>query len=516
MAKKKSVTVTLRRPVLLALCILFSWCYPLCAQENADASLRKIETIVVIFAENRSFDNLYGLFPGANGIVKNEKGKPAGIKNFKQVDRDGVTPLAHLPQVWNASALSGADHLRFISRLPGLPFRIDAPPGSLPEGLKLNRTTPDLVHRFYSNQMQINNGRNNMFAAWSDAGGLAMSYYDGSAMRMWKLARRYTLADNFFMGAFGGSFLNHFWLISARTPTFTEAPGTLKSIVEKNGVTLTTAENSPVSALAGSAVYLADKPLTPDNYAVNTLQPPYQPSGIEPAAGGNSQLADLTKNPLPPQDFRTIGDALSEKGVSWVWYAGAWNEALHNRGVIYNSQTSNFQAHHQPFNYFKRFDPATGSGAEERKNHLKDYSDLQKDIAAGSLPSVVFYKPQGNLNQHPGYTDVMSGDAHIAEVIGGLQKSPQWKKMAIIVTYDENGGYWDHVPPPHADRWGPGTRVPAIVISPYAKKHFVDHTLYDTTSILKFITRRFALEPLPGIRPEAGDLTSAFIFSLHE
>jgi phospholipase C len=88
-----------------------------------------------------------------------------------------------------------------------------------------------------------------------------------------------------------------------------------------------------------------------------------------------------------------------------------------------------------------------------------------------------------------------------------------WDSTAIIVTYDENGGFWDHVAPPQGDRFGPGTRVPAIVISPFAKRGYVDHTPYDTTSILKFITRRFDLEPLPGVRAAAGDLTDAFDFT---
>ena len=123
----------------------------------------------------------------------------------------------------------------------------------------------------------------------------------------------------------------------------------------------------------------------------------------------------------------------------------------------------------------------------------------------------MFYKPQGNLNQHPGYTDVMSGDAHVAELIANLQKSRQWKKMAVIVTYDENGGYWDHVAPPKGDRWGPGTRIPTIIISPFSKTNYVDHTYYDTTSILKLITERFSLESIPGIRAEAGDLSNVFV-----
>jgi acid phosphatase len=85
--------------------------------------------------------------------------------------------------------------------------------------------------------------------------------------------------------------------------------------------------------------------------------------------------------------------------------------------------------------------------------------------------------------------------------------------MVVIVTYDENGGFWDHVPPPQGsgwgDRFGPGTRIPTVIVSPYAKRGTIDHTAYDTTSILKLITRRFGLEPLPGVRERPGDLTAA-------
>jgi len=125
---------------------------------------------------------------------------------------------------------------------------------------------------------------------------------------------------------------------------------------------------------------------------------------------------------------------------------------------------------------------------------------------------VAFYKPEGKLNQHPGYADVAAGDEHIANLIAQIQRSPLWKNTLIVVTYDENGGFWDHVAPPKGDRWGPSNRIPTLIVSPYAKKGYVDHTAYDTTSILKFITRRFGLEPLPGLRPAMGDLTGALQF----
>jgi acid phosphatase len=126
---------------------------------------------------------------------------------------------------------------------------------------------------------------------------------------------------------------------------------------------------------------------------------------------------------------------------------------------------------------------------------------------------VVFYKPVGRFNQHPSYTDLLSGDAHLADILERLRRGPQWSRMLVIVTYDENGGFWDHVAPPvgpgWADRWGPATRIPALIISPFAKPGNIDSTAYDTTSILKFITLRFGLEPLPGVREKMGDLTAA-------
>ena len=156
-----------------------------------------------------------------------------------------------------------------------------------------------------------------------------------------------------------------------------------------------------------------------------------------------------------------------------------------------------FQPHHQPFNFYARFDPK--AHAEQRTAHMKDYDALLADAAAGTLPAVAFYKPQGKLNQHAGYASVAEGDAHIADLVAKLRAGPQWRHMVIVITYDEFGGSWDHVAPPRGDLLRAGRPIPALIISPFAKRGTVDHTQYDTESILRLITRRFDLDVLPGI-----------------
>ena len=469
--------------------------------------LGRIETIVVIYAENRSFDSLYGLYPGAHGIAE----ALADPARYTQVDRNGAV-LPHLPPVWQSPSSPPAADPKFPPALPNGPFRID----DVPIGLTLSVPTRDLWHRFYQNQEQIDGGKNDRFVALSDAGALAMGYYDGSSLPMWQLAREYTLADQFFMGAFGGSLLNHFWLVCACTPEFRDAPESIRARIDGDG-RLVRLPDSPKSALQGPPL-LADGAVSPDGYVVNTLQPPYQPSATPPASGGSLAYADpASSTVLPPQHAQTIGDLLTRKRIDWAWYAESWAAAIADgerpasfpREVIYAQANGgpNFQPHHMPFNYFARFDPR--SGAAERAAHLRDGAEFLPDAQRGALPPVAFYKPQGTVNEHPGYAQVLAGDEHIAGIVHALQHSPQWPHMVIVITYDENGGFWDHVPPPAGDRWGPATRVPTIIVSPFARRGYVDHTPYDTTSILKLITERFDLEPLPGIRPAAGDLTGA-------
>jgi len=514
----------------------------------------KVQNIVVIYAENRAFDNLFGNFPGANGLssVVDASGNPTAAY-IAQKDRDGSTVLATLPQTWGGVTAAGISPVvtqAQSANLPNQPFAIESAFGVALTGAT---NTRDLYHRFYENQMEINGGKNDMFAAWADAGGLTMGHFDYSGSALYKLAQDYVLADNFFEGAFGGSFLNHQYLICACAPEYpnadTAAAKPTITALDKDTAgnylpRLTLKSTSPASALDGPPAFVLSGNITPANYfgdgkfhAVNTMQAPYQPSGNAPVdlSGNDALYANtVSATTLPPQTQVTIGDMLNAKNVSWAWYAGSWDAAVTDgmqdpatkRTVIYAGNSSglattanvDFQAHHHPFNYYAAFDPVA-HGAD-RSAHLKDYNKLVADAAAGTLPAVSFYKPEGIYNQHEGYANLTDGDAKIADLVTKLQASPQWKNMVIVITYDEFGGVWDHVAPPKGDLIGPGTRIPAIIVSPLAKKGSVDHTQYDTASILRLITRRFGLDTLPGLaaRDQAlvagggqamGDLTNA-------
>src|SRR3954464_10383932 len=172
------------------------------------ATISKINHIVVIYAENRSFDNLYGLFPGANGLQN------AAADAARQIDRDGAV-LRELPPIWEGLTAPGVKPPigeAQTAHLPNAPFAIDDPKRF---NLSLAVATHDLVHRFYQNQMQINGGKNDRFVAYGDSGALVMGHYDGSMLALWNVAKTYVLADNFFMGTFGGSFMNHIYLACA-------------------------------------------------------------------------------------------------------------------------------------------------------------------------------------------------------------------------------------------------------------------------------------------------------------
>ncbi|MCS3468158.1 acid phosphatase [Pseudomonas sp. JUb42] len=495
-----------------------------------------VKTVVVIYAENRSFNNLFGDFPGVESPLSTVK-----PEQYQQRDRDGSL-LNTLPPAWGGVLQVGPQtvdgvtypvNTQFQENLPNAPFALKGPNA---EDLPLSLVTRDLWHVFYQNQMQINGGKNDKFVAWADSGGLTMGYYPQSqySLRLWDVAKEFVLCDNFFQGAFGGSFLNHQYLISARAPFYPDAAASVAktqiATVESDDpldLRLKPLEKSPASAMTGAPQF-GPSLLTPDGFAVNTMAPPYWPTWLRDPEKPDYSKPDLA-NVLVPQSHEHIGDKLSKKNIDWAWYAGAWQVTLDQ----YKDSTGipkipNFQYHHQPFNYFKQQGPENPA---ERAKRLRDgglgdeasSNKFLADAQAGKLPAVTFYKPQGNLNMHAGYADVASGDRHIDRVIKVLRNSPQWNNMVIVITVDENGGWWDHVAPPKGDRFGPGTRVPALIVSPFARKGTVDHTVYDTASILRLITRVHGLETLDGLKQRddamkargqqpMGDLTNALHF----
>jgi len=429
--------------------------------------LDRINHVVVILLENWSFDSLYAGFPGANGL-NNAMAAPA------QVDQTG-TPYATLPQT--------ETHLP--QTLSNGPFPVDA---YIPSDAD---TSTDLTNNFYEEQRQIHGGKMDQFVLYDAAArGLTMGYYDTANLPLAEEAKKYTLCDEFFHGVYGGSLQNHIFLISANVAQFPNAPASIKrAVLDDQGVPVNGANGKPQNG-----------PLTPDGYVVGMLYPASAPHPPNVP----------TEQWVPPQTFPTIGDSLSAKQIDWAWYAEGWQAILSNPPLNDAGTDPNtlFQYNHQPFNYFANY----GEGAPGR-SHLKDETDFMTAAQTGNLPAVSFVKPDGIDNEHPNYTNVIDGEAHALSLINAVRNGPNWSDTVIIVTYDENGGFWDHVSPPKGDRFGPGTRVPTIVISPFARKAFVDSTIYDTSSILALIEHRFGLSPLGSRDATAADLTAAFDFT---
>jgi len=497
---------------------------------GAPTVLGHYKHLVVIYEENHSFDNLYGMWGSVNGQQVNGLASADQVRTT-QVAQNGdaygcllqndvnLTSPSPLPTTCVDSA-----HGVPASHFTNDPFTIDnyihpadktcPPPGTFaPFGVLKDTTgalpggcTRDLVHRFYQEQYQINGGQQNRYVTGSDAVGLTMGNYDTKNLPIYdylhgKHAPNYVVADHFFQAAFGGSFLNHQWLVSARSPLDT-APGTgttdLHSVVDSNGfpnatyrlyTPTTPVKDAQLTQACGTG---ANPHVACGDYAVNTIQPSNAPFG----GGPQLPLIDDTQYP-------NIGDELSAKNVGWNWYSGGWNDAVAGHpGPL-------FQYHHQPLNYWANYAPG-----QPGRTHLKDETDFTAAAKNGTLPTVSFVKPYGAENEHPGYASEPDGSDHLVDLLKTILSGPQAKDTLVVVTYDEFGGQWDHVSPPGAgsptpgvhDQWGPGTRIPALIVSKGLKRSGVDHTSYDTTSILATIERSLGLAPLSSRDAAVADL----------
>jgi phospholipase C len=523
----------------------------------------RIRHMVVIYEENHSFDNLYGGWEGVDGLRR------ADAAHTTQVNQAG-TPYACLLQndvnltspPLPATCNDATTATPFTSAFTNEPFKIEryiprdattcpAPgvfaPNGVPNGTGLpGGCTRDLVHRFYQEQYQLDGGKQDRYVTGSDAVGLTMGHYDTRRLPIYTYLHRrhhpkYVIADRFFQAAFGGSFLNHQWLVAAATPVFYNAltdgsADDLHSLVDANGMPNTYPLYTPTGTVKDAALTsLCASPhaagLACGDFAVNTIQPPYQPYAPGTAAARR----------LPPQEGATIGDRLSEKGIDWAWYSGGWSNANGDvggpgwtngttpgtctdtetaTGAVYpNCPDKLFQYHHQPLNYYKTFAPDSAM----RTQHLRDEQEFigaAKDSRRRcKLRPVSFIKPIGAENEHPGYASEHTGSDHLVELLKSIKRSRCAKNTMVVVTYDEFGGQWDHVSPPGqgnatpgpSDEMGPSTRIPALVLAPGLKRRAaVDHASHDTTSIMATIEHRYGLKPV-GTRDRAvQDLSTVF------
>ena len=522
----------------------------------------KIRHFVVVYEENHSFDNLYGGWEGVDGL------RSADRAHTRQVNQAGTEYECLLQNDVNLTSPPLSETCAntapaFTSHFGNAPFRIEdyiapedttcpAPgvfaPNGVPKGSGLpGGCTRDLVHRFYQEQYQLDDGRQDRYVTGSDAVGLTMGHYDTRKLPIYEYlhgrkAPNYAISDRFFQAAFGGSFLNHQWLVAAATPEFYDArgdgsPDDLHSLVDKNGMPTSypplyaaegTVKDAALTVPCGSPNSAG---LACGDFAVNTIQPPYQPY-----APGTAEARRL-----PPQKGATIGDRLSGKGVDWAWYSGGWSNANGDVGapgwtngttpgsctdpetaaaaVYPNCPNKLFQYHHQPLNYYASFAP----GTDARRRHLRDEAEFEALAGASRrhcrLKPVSLIKPVGAENEHPGYASEHTGSDHLVELLQAVQRSDCAKDTMVVVTYDEFGGQWDHVPPPGQgprtsgphDEMGPSTRIPALTIAPGLRRGLtVDHASHDTTSIMATIEHRFGLRPVAARDRRVKDLSTVF------
>lgn len=422
------------------------------------AKAEKIQHLIVIMQENWSFDGLFGKFPKARGICK------AKERAREQVNLFG-TPFRFL--VPCVDTRTGMVYPQIPQKLPNGPF-------NLQPYIPMDQLTGKLTHLFYNEQNQINGGFMNRFATYNEAGGLAMSYYDVTRTRMGALAKKYVLCDNWFHSCYGGSMCGALWLFSGQMPVWPNADPVVVSILDPSGVVV------------------EENLASPDGFAINDAQPFFPPF----KAGTPDNLR------VPPQNYQTIGDLLSAKGISWKWYAQGWNDA------VSGNPDPTFPFHHQAPVYFSQFAP----GTQMRADHLFDLDQLYVDLNNGQLPAVSFIRSLDEFSLHPALGTVTEGIDWVADLIQAIQSSSAWDSCAIILTFDESGGRWDHVTPPIVDVFGPSVRVPTIIISPFAKRKYIDHTSYETVSVLKFIEQRWKLPALSTRDAQANNILKAFDF----
>jgi phospholipase C len=462
-----------------------------------------IKHVVVIFGENESFDHYFGSYPNAT----NPAGEPVFTAAPNTPSVNGFTP-ALLTNNPNLNAANGAGATN--------PFRLD----------RSQAHTSSQNHAYNPEQLAYDGGKMDLFPKNTGAAGtggtgvfntkgLVMGYYDGNTVTaMWNYAQHFAMSDNSYSSTFGPSSPGAVDLISGQT---NGAVGFAAS----NGSNPSNTLNNIVADGQGGFTMFGDS----------------DPHG---------DVCSSATAPTTEMTGKNIGDLLNAKNITWGWFQGGFNlQAVNANGTTgctrsstsptVGSNVNDYSPHHQPFQYY----PSTrnlshtrptsvasiGTSFDGGANHQYDIADFVAAVQAGNFPSVSFLKAPAIQDAHPGNSDPLDEQAFVVNVINLLQHSPEWSSTVVILAYDDSDGWYDHAnnvinpstsvqdgfsgpqqctplpgttgalstPLPGVNglpvngRCGYGTRQPLLVVSPFAKPNFVDHTLTDQSSITRFI-----------------------------
>jgi len=263
----------------------------------------------------------------------------------------------------------------------------------------------------------------------------------------------------------------------------------------------------------------ADNFVLDDNFFSALLGPSW-PNHLELVSGENGGQVDNPRSSLNNPDcsystcsfsFANIAQILQENGISWKWYTGGSNLYA---ATIWDVLPA--------FSYFQQNPAIVHSNIQPTANFLSDVKNGNLPVASWIMPGSWFPPNVPSLclntalvhsaSEHPP-ARLDCGMDYVATLVNAVMQSQYWQSTAIVITWDDWGGYYDHVSPPQVDQWGLGFRVPALVISAWAKHHYIDHTLYEFASTLKLIERTFNLPPLTARDTNASDMLSSFDFS---
>jgi phospholipase C len=459
---------------------------PLAASADSSTST-PVRHLVVIFQENVSFDHYFATYPNAT----NPPGEPAFLPSSNTPSVNGLT----------AGLLTGNPNL-------ANPFRLD----------RSQAVTCGNNHTYTAEQKAYSGGMVDKFIEFTgstDKGcdpKQVMGYYDGNTVTaLWNYAQRFAINDNFYSSTFGPSTPGALNLVSGQT----------------HSSTLFNVENDAVNGT-----------LIGDAY------PTYD---------------DCSKGGVIVMSGKNVGDLMNARGITWGWFSAGFktsNKTAEGKAVCDSKHVSmggenetDYLSFTEPFQYYQSTSnphhlPPTSLamiGQTDQAKHQYDLSDFWNVAEAGNLPTVSFLKAAVYQSGHPGSSDPLDEQTFLVNIINRLQKLPEWNSTAVIITYDDSDGWYDHVMPPivsqsddrindallgpdlcgHAhsgnyqDRCGYGPRLPLLVISPWAKANFIDHQVTDQSSILHFIEDNWHLGQIgdQSFDDKAGSLMNMFDFT---